>query len=57
MSLNDLNNICKNVLAAGLKEIGLIEKDEELIKYYMHGVSHHLGLDVHDASLNRDAKL
>lgn len=57
MTLVELNQVCKDVLATGLKEIGLIEKDEELIKYYMHGVSHHLGLDVHDASLASNAKL
>lgn len=43
-----LNEVTKKVLAEGLKEIGLIEKDEELSKYYYHGVSHHLGLDTHD---------
>lgn len=31
-----------------LKEIGLIKEDSEVQKYYYHGVSHHLGLDVHD---------
>ncbi len=53
----DLNEICKEVLANGLIEIGLIEKTEELAKYYMHGVSHHLGLDVHDVTIASNAKL
>lgn len=53
----DLNKICKEVLANGLIEIGLIEKPEELAKYYMHGVSHHLGLDVHDVTIASNAKL
>lgn len=53
----DLNEICKEVLANGLIEIGLIEKPEELAKYYMHGVSHHLGLDVHDVTIASNAKL
>ena len=44
----DLNNITKKVLGEGLKEIGLIKEDSELSKYYYHGVSHNLGLDVHD---------
>lgn len=57
MTLLELNDICKKVLSDGLKEIGLIEKDEELVKYYMHGVSHHLGLDVHDASVASNMKL
>lgn len=43
-----LNEICKEVLLKECKEIGLIEKDEELAKYYYHGVGHYLGLDTHD---------
>ena len=38
-------------------EIGLIEKPEDIGKYYMHGVSHHLGIDVHDVTVNTKAKL
>jgi Xaa-Pro aminopeptidase len=48
VSLDELNNITKKVLATGLLELGLIEKEEEVIKYYFHGVSHLLGLDTHD---------
>jgi Xaa-Pro aminopeptidase len=44
----DLNKVCQESFFNSLKEIGLIEKKEELSKYYYHGVSHHLGLDVHD---------
>lgn len=44
----ELNNIAKKYLAEGLKELGIIERDEELSKYYYHGVSHYLGLDTHD---------
>ena len=32
--------------------IGLIKKEEELKKYYMHSVSHMLGIDVHDVSVD-----
>ncbi len=35
-------------VAAGLKSIGLITKDDEAHKYLPHGTSHGLGLDVHD---------
>jgi len=45
-----LNEVCKATLIKGLKDIGLITQDEELSKYYYHGVSHHLGLNVHDIS-------
>ncbi len=51
MTLYELNEICKNVLSNGLMKIGLISNPNELSKYYMHGVSHHLGIDVHDASV------
>ncbi|MBE5799794.1 MAG: M24 family metallopeptidase [Clostridiales bacterium] len=49
MTLKQLNEICKQVLAEGLMAIGKIEAAEEIGTYYMHGVSHHLGLDTHDA--------
>jgi len=48
LPFKSLNEICKTSFIKSLKEIGLIERDEELSKYYYHGVSHHLGLDVHD---------
>ncbi|MFD0696597.1 aminopeptidase P family protein [Paenibacillus sp. GCM10027628] len=43
-----LNEITKQVLAEGCKELGVIENDEELSNVYYHGVSHSLGLDTHD---------
>ena len=49
LTLKQLNEICKQALAEGLMRIGKIEKAEEIGTYYMHGVSHHLGLDTHDA--------
>ncbi|PWK69230.1 Xaa-Pro aminopeptidase [Mucilaginibacter oryzae] len=36
------------VLSAGLIKLGIIKDASELRKYYPHGVSHHLGLNVHD---------
>lgn len=57
MTLVELNNICKKVLADGLIRIGLIEKEEEVTKYYMHGVSHHLGIDVHDVTVAANKEL
>ena len=29
---------------------GLLKEEDEISKYYIHNVSHHLGLDTHDAS-------
>jgi Xaa-Pro aminopeptidase len=53
----ELNVICKKVLSEELLRIGLIEREEELSKYYYHGVSHYLGLDTHDVGSYRDAVL
>lgn len=51
MTLKELNEICKKVLAEGCMRMGLIREEKELPKYYMHSVSHHLGIDVHDVTL------
>jgi Xaa-Pro aminopeptidase len=44
------------LLTEGMKKLGLLKgktsdliKKKEYMKYYMHGVGHYLGLDVHDA--------
>jgi len=44
------------LLTDGMKKLGLLKgktkdliKKKEYMKYYMHGVGHYLGLDVHDA--------
>ena len=36
------------VLLEGMKSLGIIREDDDLRKYFMHGTSHYLGLDVHD---------
>lgn len=51
MTTKELNEVCKKVLTQGCMELGLIDKEEDIGKYYMHGVSHHLGLDVHDVTV------
>ena len=56
LTLADLNNIAKKALAKGCMEIGLIEKEEEIGKYYFHSVGHSLGLDTHDVWI-LDSKL
>ncbi len=50
MTTRELNDICKKVLAQGCMELGLISDESGIDKYYMHGVSHHLGIDVHDVT-------
>lgn len=44
----EINAVAGRILADGLKEIGLIKNDSELLKYYFHSVDHYLGLDTHD---------
>ena len=57
MTTKDLNEVCKEVLAEGLIKLGLIKESVEVSKYYMHGVSHHLGIDVHDVTVDFNKKL
>lgn len=57
VTLKELNDLCKKILAEGCRELGLIKEDEELFTYYMHGVSHHLGIDVHDSTTVEGVKL
>ena len=57
VTLSGLNEICKQVLAEGCMKLGLIDSAEKIGTYYMHGVSHHLGIDVHDVSAGRDEPL
>ena len=39
------------VITEGLINLKIIEKEAEVNNYFMHGTSHYLGLDVHDAGL------
>ncbi len=48
IELAELNRSARDLLAEGLIQIGLIENAEDVLKYYMHSVSHFLGLDTHD---------
>ncbi len=48
VSLTDLNKKTVELITTALKRLKLITSDAEYKKYYMHSVSHHLGLDAHD---------
>ncbi len=50
-SFGATNQAAAQVLAVGLAELGLIESAQDtrgLRRFFMHGTSHYLGLDVHD---------
>ncbi len=47
------NNAANEVIAEGLLKLGIIKDKKEYRKYYTHGLSHHIGLDVHDRSSSR----
>ena len=49
-----LNDIACQVLGEGLVAMGKIRDVSEVNKYYMHSVSHPMGIDVHDISLAGD---
>jgi Xaa-Pro aminopeptidase len=56
VTLDEIHDFCVNKLTAGMIELGLLQGSvEELVdnlsyrRFYMHGTSHWLGLDVHDA--------
>ncbi len=44
----DPHKAAAKVIGKGLKELGLIADELEYRKYFIHGTSHYLGLDVHD---------
>lgn len=45
------NQVCRQVSFTGLKALGLIEDIADIGRYVWHGVSHHVGLDVHDVGV------
>jgi Xaa-Pro aminopeptidase len=45
----DPHDAATRVIQRGLIELGIIKKYYESRRYFMHGTSHYLGLDVHDA--------
>ena len=47
-SFRSIYNLSYDIVANGLKQLGIISELHEAKKYYPHGLSHHIGLDVHD---------
>lgn len=54
ITTKDLNDVACQVLGEGLIAMGMIQDVSEVNKYYMHSVSHPIGIDVHDISLGGD---
>lgn len=48
MTWNEFNNYANQILIEGLKKLGKIKEDKELINYYYHTIGHSTGLDTHD---------
>jgi Xaa-Pro aminopeptidase len=44
----DPHKVAIEIITKGLKDLGIIKEDKDVRKYFMHGTSHYLGLDVHD---------
>jgi len=42
------HNAAVDVIKKGLMDLGIISSPNEFAKYFFHGTSHYLGLDVHD---------
>ncbi|MEJ0101498.1 MAG: aminopeptidase P N-terminal domain-containing protein [Bacteroidota bacterium] len=52
----DAGAAAKEVIAEGLLKLGIIKDKKDVGKYYPHGLSHHIGLDVHDRSYSSALK-
>ena len=56
MTIKDLQEFTRNYLKKECVRLKLLTEDEDVVKYYFHNISHHLGLDTHDCS-NRELPL
>ena len=50
LKISDLQERAKQILKEQCVKRGLLRESDDITKYYIHNVSHHLGLDTHDAS-------
>jgi Xaa-Pro aminopeptidase len=53
---SDASNAARDVIAEGLIKHGIIKDKSEVGTYYPHGLSHHIGLDVHDRGYSQTLK-
>lgn len=47
-TFQSIGAVARNIINEGLAELGVISSSNERHMYYPHGLSHHIGLDVHD---------
>jgi Xaa-Pro aminopeptidase len=52
----DASKAAKDIIAEGLVKLGIIKDKSEVGTYYPHGLSHHIGLDVHDRGFSQTLK-
>ena len=48
-NFQDPHHAAAEIIKKGLLNLGIIKEEEDYKTYFMHGTSHYLGLDVHDA--------
>jgi len=53
---SDASQAASNTIAEGLLKLGIIKDKKDVGKYYPHGLSHHIGLDVHDRGASSSLK-
>ena len=53
---SDAAKAARDVIAEGLFNLGIIKDRSEVGTYYPHGLSHHIGLDVHDRGYSQTLK-
>lgn len=52
----DASKAARDIIAEGLLNLGIIKDKNEVGTYYPHGLSHHIGLDVHDRGFSQTLK-
>jgi Xaa-Pro aminopeptidase len=53
---SDVSAAAREVIRKGLIRLGIAKDIQEADKYYPHGLSHHIGLDVHDRGVSTTFK-
>jgi len=48
VAFNNIERIARDIINEGLADLGIINDPSVRHMYYPHGLSHHIGLDVHD---------